>query len=185
MDRANWQVSSSSNEMELTSPHSASAAKVLHGLAGQLLHAAAASDARDIFASHGGGGAAAQNGTGAMSSTPAACAMEAKPEASECVSRKDKSLGLLCDNFLQLFASGGSEIVELEAVAQKLGVGRRRICALLPAASAPPLSDRSRAALRRESENARLTRTHGRARARARTHARTHTHPPTTAFPGR
>lgn len=43
------------------------------------------------------------------------------------VSRKDKSLGLLADNFLQLFASGSSTSVELEGVATRLGVGRRRI----------------------------------------------------------
>ena len=43
------------------------------------------------------------------------------------VSRKDKSLGLLCDNFLQHFASVGDTGVELEAVASNLGVGRRRI----------------------------------------------------------
>ena len=42
-------------------------------------------------------------------------------------SRKDKSLGLLCDNFLQLFACGFSATVELEPVAIQLGVGRRRI----------------------------------------------------------
>eukprot|EP00965_Chrysotila_dentata_P215650 6188904-Pleurochrysis_carterae.AAC.1 len=33
----------------------------------------------------------------------------------DAVSRKDKSLGLLCDNFLQHFASGQSDEVELEA----------------------------------------------------------------------
>mmetsp|Transcript_33918 Transcript_33918/g.56057 ORF Transcript_33918/g.56057 Transcript_33918/m.56057 type:complete len:568 (+) Transcript_33918:39-1742(+) len=50
-----------------------------------------------------------------------------KESSAENVSRKDKSLGLLCDNFLQLFASGYSEVVELESVADRLGVGRRRI----------------------------------------------------------
>ena len=48
-------------------------------------------------------------------------------EETACVSRKDKSLGLLCDNFLQLFACGFSATVELEPVANRLGVGRRRI----------------------------------------------------------
>ena len=42
-------------------------------------------------------------------------------------SRKDKSLGLLCDNFLKNFASGGSQLIELEPVAEQLSVGRRRI----------------------------------------------------------
>jgi len=56
---------------------------------------------------------------GASSTAPA--------EEADRVSRKDKSLGLLCDNFLQLFACGFSATVELEPVANRLGVGRRRI----------------------------------------------------------
>jgi len=51
----------------------------------------------------------------------------APEEEANRVSRKDKSLGLLCDNFLQLFACGFSATVELEPVANRLGVGRRRI----------------------------------------------------------
>ena len=51
----------------------------------------------------------------------------APEEEANRVSRKDKSLGLLCDNFLQLFACGFSATVELEPVAIRLGVGRRRI----------------------------------------------------------
>ena len=41
-------------------------------------------------------------------------------------SRKDKSLGLLCDNFIHHFARSDSDLIELEAVAPVLGVGRRR-----------------------------------------------------------
>ena len=42
-------------------------------------------------------------------------------------SRKDKSLGLLCDNFIHHFARSDSDLIELEAVAPVLGVGRRRM----------------------------------------------------------
>ncbi|KAJ1634379.1 hypothetical protein T492DRAFT_974115 [Pavlovales sp. CCMP2436] len=47
------------------------------------------------------------------------------PEAS--YSRKEKSLGLLCDNFLRLYAGHDADEICLDAAAQRLSVGRRRI----------------------------------------------------------
>ncbi|XP_021669663.2 LOW QUALITY PROTEIN: E2F transcription factor-like E2FE [Hevea brasiliensis] len=42
-------------------------------------------------------------------------------------SRKQKSLGLLCTNFLSFYDRGGVEVVGLDEAASKLGVERRRI----------------------------------------------------------
>lgn len=42
-------------------------------------------------------------------------------------SRKEKSLGLLCENFLAVYGSGKQEEVSLDAAAAELGVERRRI----------------------------------------------------------
>ena len=66
----------------------------------------------DGAALSGGGAAALLRG---MHGVP--MVMQVPEEIAEAVvSRKDKSLGLLCDNFLQLFASGFSETVDLEPV---------------------------------------------------------------------
>ena len=42
-------------------------------------------------------------------------------------SRKDKSLGLLCESFLREYGQGGPTVISLDQAALKLGVERRRI----------------------------------------------------------
>ena len=42
-------------------------------------------------------------------------------------SRKDKSLGLLCENFLYLYGDGNEGVISIDTTAQRLGVERRRI----------------------------------------------------------
>lgn len=44
-----------------------------------------------------------------------------------CVRRKEKSLGLLCENFLRFYGGGEEELISLDEAATRLTVERRRI----------------------------------------------------------
>ncbi len=63
-------------------------------------------------------------------------------------SRKDKSLGLLCDNFIHHFARSDSDLIELEAVAPVLGVGRRRMYDIVNVLESLEIVQKDRAAYR-------------------------------------
>ncbi|KAI5063157.1 hypothetical protein GOP47_0021704 [Adiantum capillus-veneris] len=50
-----------------------------------------------------------------------------RPHANNAYSRKEKSLGLLCENFLHLYTNEDAESISLDDAANRLGVERRRI----------------------------------------------------------
>ncbi|MCO5550758.1 hypothetical protein L7F22_004249 [Adiantum nelumboides] len=50
-----------------------------------------------------------------------------RPNSNNAYSRKEKSLGLLCENFLHLYTNEDAESISLDDAANRLGVERRRI----------------------------------------------------------
>ncbi|XP_021733698.1 E2F transcription factor-like E2FE isoform X1 [Chenopodium quinoa] len=62
-----------------------------------------------------------------MATSPPSSAPEGSGSRHHTYSRKQKSLGLLCSNFLSLYNRDGVESIGLDDAANKLGVERRRI----------------------------------------------------------